>query len=130
MSAALQVRRCSCAGVTRPALELVPDAPARRARRRLGVKRRGRVLPTPPFVVLALLVLGAGLTALLGINTVTTQESFQLHQLQQRGQSLTQQEQALRVALLQEQAPSRLADRARQLGMVPSDGPHYLTVKP
>lgn len=130
MSAALQARRCSAAGATRPTLELVTGAPARRSRRRAGTSRRGRVLPTPPFVVLALLVLGAGLAVLLGVNTVTTQESFQLHRLQQRGQSLTQQEQALRVALLQEQAPSRLADRARQLGMVPADGPHYLTVKP
>jgi cell division protein FtsB len=130
MSAALQVRRSSCAGAARPSLHLVVDAPAGRPRRRAGAKRRRRVLPTPPFVVLALLVLGAGLAALLGINTVTTQESFQLHQLQQRGQSLTQQEQALRVALLQEQAPNRLADRARRLGMVPAGGAHYLTVKP
>lgn len=129
MSAALQVRR-SCAGAASPLLRVVADPPAGRGHRRPGAKGRRRVLPTPPFVVLALLVLAAGLAALLGINTVTTQESFQLHQLQQRGQSLTQQEQALRVALLQEQAPNRLADRARQLGMVPADGPHYLTVKP
>lgn len=123
MSAVPLMRREACAGATRPTLQLVADRPRRVRRARLAKR-----LPTPPFVLLALVVFAAGLASLLGINTVTSQGSFRLQQLQDRSQSLAHEEQALHLSLLGEESPALLAQRAQRLGLEPAAALRFLKV--
>lgn len=82
-----------------------------------------------PFVLLVLGVLTGGLLALLVLNTTLAQNTFRLQQLQQRAATLTQQEQALRQQVAADESPQHLAERARALGMVPSENPAFLDTR-
>ncbi|WP_166351486.1 septum formation initiator family protein [Phytoactinopolyspora limicola] len=102
---------------------LTPVGRVHRAQRRPAL----RVLPgaarTPraPFVVLVLLVLGVGLVGLLLLNTALQQGSFALSRLEAETTSLRDRAAMLQgeVALLE--SPAGLAERARELGMVPGE---------
>jgi hypothetical protein len=71
-----------------------------------------------PFLVFVLGLLGGGLICLLVINTVLASGSYQINSLQQAETARQQQVQVLQQQVAADSAPSVIARRARQLGMV------------
>jgi cell division protein FtsB len=92
---------------------------------RLVAARRSTAAKTP-FVVVVVLILAAGLLALLALNTVLAQDAFRLHSLQSDGRVLADREQALQRQVADLQSPQSLAARATALGMVPGGPPAFL----
>jgi hypothetical protein len=78
------------------------------------------------LVVTGLLV--AGMVVILVINTSLAQGAFTVSELQVQEATLTQQEQALSQVVAAAGAPESLEQRARSLGMVPSENPVFLSV--
>ena len=70
-----------------------------------------------PFVFLVVGLLGGGLLCLLLINTILDTGSYRITQLQQGNATLVQQTQELQARIAQEESPTVLAGKARQLGM-------------
>ena len=70
-----------------------------------------------PFVFLVVGLLGGGLLCLLLINTILDTGSYQITQLQQENVTLVQQTQELQARIAQEESPTVLAGKARQLGL-------------
>lgn len=102
-------------------------APIRAARPGLRLLPGGRTgAPRAPFVVLVLLVLGAGLVGLLLLNTNLQQSSFELRDLEQETRLLRDRHAELTRQVAQLAAPEELASRAEALGMVPAQERRYL----
>ncbi len=99
---------------TRPRLTIVPKV-ANRA-------------PRIPFVLLVVSVLAAGLIGLLLLNTALQSGAYQVTDLRQTSSSLAVQQQNLRTKVASLQQPQRLAEKARQLGMVQNDSPAFLSL--
>jgi hypothetical protein len=78
------------------------------------------------FAALCMLLLTAGLVALLMLNTAMAEGSFTLNHLQNTSGELTDTQQALTQAIDAQRAPANLAARAARLGMVPSDSAAFL----
>lgn len=79
--------------------------------------------------VFALVVTGlliVGMVVILVINTSLAQGAFTISELQAERATLTQQEQTLAEAVAAAGAPESLEQRARALGMVPSENPVFL----
>jgi hypothetical protein len=76
------------------------------------------------LVVAGLLV--AGMVAILLINTTLAQGAFTISELQAERAALAEQEQALAADVAEAAAPQVLEQRARDLGMVPSQTPVFL----
>lgn len=98
-----------------------------------GAGPRLAVVPRPaarparaPFVLLVLGLLAGGLVSLLLLNTALAQDAFTVHDLTTRLASLSDRAQTLEQQLAVEEAPDRLAQRARALGMVPNPDPVFL----
>lgn len=98
----------------RPRLRLVPPVEPRRA------------APRAPFVLLVVTLLASGLIALLFLNTAVAQDSFRLAELRQQSAELDVRQEALEREIADLAAPQRLAEAARQLGMVPGEVPQFL----
>ncbi|MFC5908363.1 FtsB family cell division protein [Streptacidiphilus monticola] len=73
-----------------------------------------------------MVLLAGGLIALLMLNTALNQGSFELTKLQKRTTTLTDEQQGLQQQIDRWSAPDALEQRARQLGMVPGNGPAFL----
>ncbi len=71
-----------------------------------------------PFILLVVGLLGGGLICLLVINTVLASGSYEISSLQQAQATRQQQVQVLQQQIATDSAPSVIASRARQLGMV------------
>lgn len=80
------------------------------------------------FVLLLVGVLGLALLGMLVINTSLAQGSFAVQTLKGQHQALLEQEQALLEEVAAAGAPIGLEYRARQLGMVASQTPVFITV--
>lgn len=78
------------------------------------------------FAALCMTLLGAGLVALLMLNTAMAEGSFTLHRLQATSGELTDTQQALTQAIDAQRSPANLAARAAKLGMVPADSAAFL----
>lgn len=76
------------------------------------------------LVVTGLLI--AGMVAILLINTTLAQGAFTVSELQAERAALAEQEQALAADVAEAAAPQILEQRARELGMVPSQTPVFL----
>ena len=85
--------------------------------------------PRAPFVVLVLLVLGAGLVGLLLLNTNLQQSSFELRDLEQETRLLRDRHAELTRQVAQLAAPEELASRADVLGMVPAQERQYMVLE-
>ncbi|MEE1943337.1 hypothetical protein V1L54_28700 [Streptomyces sp. TRM 70361] len=116
--------------------------------RRAVAAERGRTAPTPqqrlarlarlvpagnpagpartPFVLLVVVLLGSGLLTLLLLNAAVNQGSFELSELEKRTEELTDEEQALQQELDSYSAPGDLAEKARELGLVPGGNPAFI----
>ncbi|AKG42415.1 FtsB family cell division protein [Streptomyces xiamenensis] len=86
---------------------------------------RGSAARTP-FVLLIVLLLGAGMLALLLLNASLNQGSFELSELRRHTQELTDEQQALQAEVDAFSAPGALSERARELGLVPAGPPAFL----
>jgi hypothetical protein len=82
--------------------------------------------PRAPFVVLLGTLLTAGLAGLLFLHTALAEDSFRLHDLQNRSAALTDREQALEQEVAKQASPRRLAASAEALGMVRSANPAFI----
>jgi hypothetical protein len=92
-----------------------------------------RVVQAPPtagsplgFAMICAALLGAGLIALLLLNTAVAQDSFGLQRLKAGSQQLTDQKQALTQNNDLAAAPAQLSARAWSLGLVPASGTAFL----
>jgi hypothetical protein len=74
-------------------------------------------------------LLGGGLICLLVINTILATGSYQITRLQQAQAARAQQVQALKQQVAEDSAPSVIAKRARQLGMVDPPLTRFLDLK-
>lgn len=86
---------------------------------------RGSAARTP-FVLLIVLLLGTGMLGLLLLNASLNQGSFELSELRRQSQELTDEQQALQAEVDAFSAPGALAERARELGLVPAGPPAFL----
>ena len=77
---------------------------------------------------LVVMLIVAGLMALLMLNTALQQASFTVSRLERQAAALIVREQALAQQIAVEEAPQRLAERAASLGMVPSETPAFIRV--
>ncbi|MBW8481013.1 hypothetical protein [Actinomadura parmotrematis] len=93
---------------------------ARAAAPAAGRMRHGAP-PRAPFVLLIIALLGGALVSLLLLNTVLAEDAFTLSRLQQNNKLLGQQKQGLQEEIAREEAPGRLDQKARALGMTKPD---------
>ena len=74
-------------------------------------------------------VLALGLVGVLVINTSLASGAYTLNELQRQQATLAEQEQSLAEQVALVSAPSALEKKARELGMVPSETPVFLSLK-
>ena len=82
-----------------------------------------------PFIVFVTALLGGGLICLLVINTILAAGSYQITSLQQAQAARAQQVQVLKQQVAEDSAPSMIAKRARELGMVVPPLTKFLNLK-
>jgi cell division protein FtsB len=82
-----------------------------------------------PFILFVTALLAGGLICLLIINTVLAAGSYQISSLQQAQAARAQQVQALRQQVAADSAPSVIARRARELGMVAPPLTNFINLK-
>ncbi|TDC24338.1 hypothetical protein E1265_10120 [Streptomyces sp. 8K308] len=90
------------------------------------VPRGSSTAARTPFVLLVVLLLGSGMLGLLFLNASLNEGSFELSELRRETQELTDQQQELQAEVDGYSAPDALAERARELGMVPDGPPVFL----
>ena len=76
------------------------------------------------FVVMGLVILGS--FALLVVNTLSAQASFQKHALQSELSNLVAQQQGLERTVISTESPENLVKVAYRMGMVPAGSPAFL----
>jgi hypothetical protein len=103
----------------------IAEAAVERARLTVVPRRRTRA-PRVPFVALVSLLLVSGVAGLLMFNTSMQQSSFTATALEQQSQILAAQEQSLQMELEQLRDPQRVAQVAREMGMVPPANPAFI----
>lgn len=111
----------------RPLSRSAPRTAPRTARPRpLRVVREQPQTGQPAFVAACLAVLVAGLLGVLMLNTAMAKGSFVLGDLQDTSNELSAAEEALSHAIDAQSAPAVLAQRALDMGMVPSTSAAFL----
>ncbi len=116
--------RVMTATITKPQSRAARPAGARPARLGPGPAGPRRA----PFVLLVLGLIGAGLCALLAINTGAAADEVRQRELTTTNADTQDQAQQLQVEIAAKQAPAALASAARALGMVPNPNPAFLVV--
>ncbi len=115
------------AGSSRTAAPPLPAATRKPRKPALAVVPARRPQPVRgAFAGVVAAVLGLGLLALLGLNTLLGQNAFVIQDLRQQAAQLSDREEALRQEVAELEAPARLADQARALGMVPAPQPAFV----
>lgn len=104
-----------------------PEPTARRPRTQEPVTPASRRIP---FAVLLVAVLGGGLCALLTLNTALAASEVRQRNLDAANDALNDREQQLAREVAALQAPTALARRATELGLVPADAPAFLRIGP
>ncbi len=101
--------------------------------RRSRAPRLAGLIPTgsataarTPFVLLIVVLLAVGMLGLLFLNASLNQGSFELSELRKETQELTDEQQELQAEVDGYSAPDALAERARELGMVPGGPPAFI----
>ncbi len=106
----------------------IAGAAVERARLTVVPRRRVRAARVP-FVTLVSLVLLGGVVGLLMFNTSMQQASFSATSLEAQAGTLTAREQTLRMELDVLRDPQRVAQQARNMGMVTAGAPAFLSLK-
>lgn len=83
---------------------------------------------TASFVVLLMGLLVVGVGATLWLSTQATADSYKLERLKDTTTQLGQQREQLQQQVAQADSATSLADRAKQMGMVPANDPAHLVV--
>jgi hypothetical protein len=110
-----------------PARSRRPESQHETTRPRLTLVRPRPIQPAKaPFVLLVVGLLAGGLITLLMLNTALNHGSFELARLRQQTAGLAIVEQTLRQEVDSVSTPQRLAERARQFGMVPADSVAFI----
>lgn len=86
----------------------------------------GRTAARAPFALLMVVLLAAGMVALLLLNATVAQGSFELDDLDRKAGELRDERQRLRAEIDEHAVPEALERRARELGMVPGGAPVFL----
>jgi hypothetical protein len=105
----------------------IAEAAVERARLRVVPRRRTRAAKVP-FVALVTLVMLGGVVGLLLFNTSMQQAAFATTALEEQARTLTARQQTLEMELDVLRSPQRVAEQAKQMGMVPSQAPAYLSL--
>jgi hypothetical protein len=93
---------------------------------RLAGPYRPNAAARTPFVLLIVALLAGGMLGLLFLNASLNEGSFELSELRRETQEFTDEEQELQAEVDAYSAPDALAERARELGMVPGGPPAFL----
>ena len=112
-------------GQARARMPRLHELAQERARLTVVPHRAPRVARVP-FVILMLLLLGAGLVGLLVLNTSLQQGAFRAAALQTRQVALSTRQHDLELQVSVLQNPQRLARVAQHLGMVPNTNPVFI----
>lgn len=121
----------------RPRPKVMPPRPAEDTGARLGAgptseappePARGLALPKVSVLVLAAVVVVAGLLGLLLLNTKINENAFELEDLRAKQAALDIQEQQLSRQLAERESPGSLAAAARRLGLVPAGTPAFVSL--
>jgi len=103
---------------SRAVLRLVPD---------MGI---GEKADNKAFITFVSVVGGVGLLLLLGINTLLAQGAFELHRLQVKATTLSDQRDAMLRQIGKASSPDQVAADATKLGMIASVNPRFISVDP
>jgi hypothetical protein len=107
---------------------------ARRAQRSSArgpaVTRQPVVAPKAPFVVMVMIVLGVGITAIMWLSTQATADSYRLQDARAEKTRLARQVEQLRQEVALAESPLNLAEAAAKLGMLPAGDPARLRKLP
>lgn len=112
-------------GQARTRLPRIAETAVERARLTV-VPRRRPAAPRVPFMILVSLVLLGGVVGLLLFNTSMQQASFAATALEAKADRLKAREQGLQMQIDRLRDPQRVADRAKDLGMVPMVNPAFI----
>jgi cell division protein FtsB len=112
-------------GQARARVPRIAEAAVERARLTV-VPRRAPKAARIPFVTLVSLLLVGGVVGLLLFNTSMQQASFSATAMEGRASVLDAQEQSLQMELAKLRDPQKVAERAKQLGMVPASTPAFI----
>jgi len=88
--------------------------------------KKGEVANDRTFVVFLATIFTASLLSLLVINTALARDAFELSELKQQAQLLTDQREAILQEVAAKSSPDKLAQSASELGMVASSNPRFL----
>ncbi|MCP2252489.1 hypothetical protein LY13_001232 [Prauserella aidingensis] len=80
------------------------------------------------FVLMLMALMAVGVATTLWLSTQAISDSYRLEQLRQNNAALLERSEELQRAVASGEAPARLAERARDLGMVPGGNPARLVV--
>ncbi|WP_433263748.1 hypothetical protein ACQPZF_33095 [Actinosynnema sp. CS-041913] len=119
----------------RPRSAAAERAYARRAQRTRpargpAVTRRQAIAPRTPFVIMVMVVLGVGITAIMWLSTQATADSYRLQDARAEETRLARQAEQLRQEVALGESPLKLAEAAAKLGLVPVDDPARLRLLP
>ncbi|MFE2751748.1 hypothetical protein ACFXGA_07055 [Actinosynnema sp. NPDC059335] len=103
---------------------------ARTSPRKRSVTRQPVVAPKAPFVVMVMLVLGAGIAAIMWLSTQATADSYRLQDARAEETRLARQVEQLRREVALAESPPSLAEAAAKLGLVPAGDPARLRQLP
>ena len=97
--------------------------------------RRARIALRLPrsratFVMLVMVLLGAGVVTTLLLSTQAIADSYRLEQLRENNAALAERVEQLQQDVSGAESPSSLAERAKALGMVPAGDPAHLVRNP
>ncbi|NMI00236.1 hypothetical protein [Pseudonocardia acidicola] len=103
-----------------------------RVRRLVGARPGRTAAPAgrAQFILLVMVLLGAGLVATLWLSTAAAQDSYRLQDARDQARTLTEQSERLRREVTSMEAAPALAQRAAALGLVPVQDPARLVVGP
>ncbi|WP_179118275.1 hypothetical protein [Saccharothrix sp. ALI-22-I] len=115
-----------------PAAERAYARRAQRASASRGpaVTRQPVVAPKAPFVVMVMVVLGAGIAAIMWLSTQATADSYRLQDARAEETRLARQVEQLRQEVALAESPLELAEAAAKLGLVPAGDPARLRQLP
>lgn len=115
----------------------VKSGAAQRSRVRSGGRSAAAVLPVTsrmaariPFVAAIMALVGCGLALTLVLTTRSAEESYQLSSARAANRTLTEQRAVLQREVASADSAPDLANRARELGMIPAPDPARLVVGP
>ncbi|MDT0201250.1 hypothetical protein [Nocardioides sp. AE5] len=113
--------------LSRVRVQRIAESAVERARLSV-VPRLDPHAPRVPFVTLVSLLLVAGVVGLLLFNTTMQQNAFANTALEKQARELSDRQQGLQMELDELRNPQRVAEKAQELGMVPSLNPAFINL--